>query len=314
MIEENDEKVEIPEEKIPDKTKTVNLSNSKDLLNLIFETKNLEDIKPLFIAHIKKIINDSKLHEKYKIIFLYDPVGRIGEYTAENIYQAISKGSKKDILMILVSKGGSIESAYQISKVCKHYGSKFIVTIPRKAKSAATLLTLGADEIHMGIMSELGPIDPQIGGLPALGLSNAVEYLASLCDKHPKSVQMLATYLSKVLDLQTLGYFQRVSESEAHYAKKLLEGKNLPEGMTAESVANSLVNDYKDHSFVIDKDEIKNYLGEYIKTDTPEFKLSDEIHKFLALLSLYVKVIKNKTLSIEGNIEDNMLFAVPAKD
>lgn len=39
------------------------------------------------------------------------------------------------------------------------------------------MLALGADEIHTGIISELGPIDPQIGDYPALGLGAAVEHI-----------------------------------------------------------------------------------------------------------------------------------------
>jgi ClpP class serine protease len=39
---------------------------------------------------------------------------------------------------------------------------KLRVIVPNIAKSAATLFALGADEILMGYLSELGPIDPQV--------------------------------------------------------------------------------------------------------------------------------------------------------
>ena len=38
----------------------------------------------------------------------------------------------------------------------------FSVVVPNVAKSTATMLVLGADEIVVGPSSELGPIDPQI--------------------------------------------------------------------------------------------------------------------------------------------------------
>jgi len=39
------------------------------------------------------------------------------------------------------------------------------VVVPRTAKSAATLLAIGADEIHMGPLGQLGAgIDPQMAG------------------------------------------------------------------------------------------------------------------------------------------------------
>lgn len=82
----------------------------------------------------------------------------------DQIYKSLEKDDKKDNLLILFSNGGSVEPAYLISKCCKEYSKKFIVAIPRKAKSATTLIALGADEIYMVQMSQLGPIDPQIGG------------------------------------------------------------------------------------------------------------------------------------------------------
>ena len=42
---------------------------------------------------------------------------------------------------------------------------KFSVLIPYYAKSAATLLSLAADEIVMGPMGELGPVDPSVANI-----------------------------------------------------------------------------------------------------------------------------------------------------
>ena len=44
--------------------------------------------------------------------------------------------------------------------------SKLVLVVPDIAKSAATVLALGADEIMLGPASDLGPVDPQmsVGG------------------------------------------------------------------------------------------------------------------------------------------------------
>ena len=253
------------------------------------------------------MIKNNPISSKYTILFLYDPNGDIMPYTADRIYNALPKKEKQNILLIIHSNGGRIEPAYLISKCCKEYSEKFVVSVPRKAKSAATLISLGADEIHMGIMSELGPIDPQFGGLPALGLSSAVEYLAGLCKSHPESGDMLAKYLSLTLDLRTLGYFERVSESAMQYAQRLLQGKNLPEGQNIYSVAATFVYTYKDHSFVIDKDEAKQFLGDTIKTESDEYELGNEIHNFLDKVNLCADIFKQHTFSIVGTCGD-MIF------
>jgi len=75
--------------------------------------------------------------------------------------------SKKDLVLILHSNGGFSLSAERIIDVCRNYcaqrndGSKFIVVVPKKAKSAATIVALGSDKIYLRDTAELGPVDPQ---------------------------------------------------------------------------------------------------------------------------------------------------------
>ena len=280
------------------------ISGFKNVASLIYESEKIEDTRPKIVSYLNNLIKKSPVSSKYSILFLYDPNGDIMPYTADRIYNALPKKEKRNILLIIHSSGGRIEPAYLISKCCKEYSDKFVVSVPRKAKSAATLISLGADEIHMGIMSELGPIDPQFGGLPALGLSSAVEYLAGLCKSHPESSDMIAKYLSLTLDLRTLGYFERVSESAMQYAQRLLQGKKLPEGQNIYSVAATFVYTYKDHSFVIDKDEAKQFLGETIKTESDEYELGNEIHNFLDNVNLFADIFKQHTFSIVGTCDD----------
>ena len=175
------------------------------------EWKNVEEVLrknvPLFL---REKWGSSKL-ENYNPILFLDQSNQIGEEHADRVYEALcSYKEKRDILLIAGSMGGRIEPAYLISKNCKASAqSRFVVVIPRKAKSAATLLALGADEIHMGPMSELGPIDPQLGRIPALSLTNALQTVARLVTEYPGSADMFAKYLQSQLDLGILGYFER---------------------------------------------------------------------------------------------------------
>lgn len=74
---------------------------------------------------------------------------------------------KKDLVLILHSDGGFSLSAERIIDVCKNYclqrndGSIFFVVVPKKAKSAATIVALGADKVYLKDTAELGPVDPQ---------------------------------------------------------------------------------------------------------------------------------------------------------
>lgn len=240
-----------------------------------------------------------------KVLFIYqEDDENIGSLTLDSIYSKVSSFDKtKRLLLILHSSGGRIEPAYLISKGCKQYSSEFAIAVPRRAKSAATLIALGADEIHMGDVSELGPIDPQIGGLPALALSNAIEVVAGIAARHPGSSEMFASYLSNKLNLQNLGYFERVAESAIDYGIRLLGKKNLPK--TGREIATELVKSYKDHGFVIDKEEAKKLLGDMIKSDTPEYFLANDIARFIANTKLALWVTdpddREYTFSIVGD-------------
>lgn len=281
------------------KSKTYNLFEFKNIVDLVYDCDSLSIIRKHFSDHIDKIISKYNLNN-CEVLFLYLPYSNIDENTADKFYNAIPKNKTQKILLIINSPGGRVEPAYLISKACKEFSESFIASIPRKAKSAATLISLGADEIHMGAMSELGPIDPQFGGLPALGLSSALERLALLSTKYPKSSEMFASYLTNKLDLGVLGYFERVSESAVQYAQRLLKGKKFPGKENAESVANRFVYAYKDHSFVIDRDEAAQSLGNHIKTDTEEYNLGNDIHNFLEQLNLCTRAFKKQNTSIVG--------------
>lgn len=62
----------------------------------------------------------------------------------------------------LDSPGGSARDAYKIALLLRSIASHIRVVIPDYAKSAATLLSLVADEIFMGSAAELGPLDVQL--------------------------------------------------------------------------------------------------------------------------------------------------------
>ena len=278
------------------------LSDFRQLITLIRSGKE-DDLKTAVARHLRKLAVDHGMQD-YLVLYLFDTERSIGSPHANDLYEAAAEGKKqKDILLIIQSSGGRIEPAYLASKTCKRLAKdRFLAVVPRRAKSAATLLALGADEIHMGLMSELGPIDPQIGGYPALGLTNALNKVAELAAKFPRSSDMWSKYLGTKLDLNNLGYFDRVTESAAQYAERLMRTKTLPEGKTATTTASHFVNHYKDHSFVIDYDEAIGLLGtDTIKIDTKEYAFGNAVYGFLNLLELVLSAIQNKDFALVGN-------------
>jgi hypothetical protein len=181
-----------------------------------------------------------------------------------------------------------VEPAYQISKLFKSFAnSTFKLVVPRFAKSAATLLAIGADEIHMGLLGQLGPIDPQIGGLPALGVSRALMTIASVAAQHPNSAEMFARYLRMALTVEQIGYCDRIGDSAMQYAERLLSTKTrlVPQART---IARRLVHEYKDHAFVIDIDEAQKLLGsDWVKTGTNEVEAAEALYRLFEMVNLF---------------------------
>jgi ClpP class serine protease len=74
----------------------------------------------------------------------------------------LSVGEVDQLNLIIDSPGGEGTVAEKIIELCRAYCSEFRVIVPNRAKSAATIIALGSDEIVMGYCSELGPIDAQV--------------------------------------------------------------------------------------------------------------------------------------------------------
>jgi hypothetical protein len=295
----------------PNPTPVISGTASKfnaDIGRIILASKNDDDkdLKRIVKEDIESIMSSYNL-DSYKLVILFDEHDSIGKYHASSIYSAVSslRENPKDVMLIISSSGGSIEPAYLISKTLKRVKkNKFTAVVPRRAKSAATLICLGADEIHMGMMSELGPIDPQIAGLPALALGNSLDLIADLVTRFPEASAMFGRYIADQAPIRVLGYFQRVNESAVQYAERLLIQDNLPDGKTTLEVADHLVNHYKDHSFVIDFDECRQILGDKIvKESTDEYNAGDDVYKYLELVGIITK-IDNKEFWISGSSED----------
>lgn len=71
-------------------------------------------------------------------------------------------GDVHTLNLILHSPGGDGTVVETFVSLCRIHCKRFRVVIPTMAKSAATMISLGADVIVMGPSSEIGPIDAQI--------------------------------------------------------------------------------------------------------------------------------------------------------
>jgi hypothetical protein len=150
----------------------------------------------------------SKLEVKRKsrifsIIHCGDDHDHICGHTFSAIFEQRSSVKNIDTLELLLhSPGGSADIAYQVMRFFRRRCKKVNVIVPLTAKSAATLMCLGADAI-LGEFPDLGPIDVQIEDLIEKG-SRPISPLDEF-----KSTEFLRDYAVEILDLFTLLIIRR---------------------------------------------------------------------------------------------------------
>lgn len=207
------------------------------------------------------------------------------ENLAEAFFRAReSLPENKPVAVLVDSGGGQARAAYRIVMTLRKRCNRFVAVVPRRAKSAATLLSLGADCLMLGDHAELGPMDVQVWDPEEEGMTSALNELQSLESLHnvalgafddtmllltrrtgkktasniPHALEFIAgVYRPLMAKLDAVRYSQRSRQLRVgeDYLVRLLLRRYEP--MIAASIARHLVNDYSDHNFLIDHDELE---------------------------------------------------------
>ena len=129
------------------------------------------------------------------LAYVESPAGENVELCREDAgaFEELVRGmdKTKKLFIILNTGGGDPDAAEKIVNVFRNeFKAGVEVIIPDYAKSAGTLISIGADKIIMGPAAELGPVDPQI-------------FVTS--PKHPED----AMFFSARKELDTLEHIER---------------------------------------------------------------------------------------------------------
>jgi Serine dehydrogenase proteinase len=212
----------------------------------------------------------------------------------------IEKGAGVDL--IIHSPGGDPNAAEQMVNILLAKTDDIRVIVPQSAKSAATMISLVANEILMSDSSELGPIDPQIpimthqGPLyrPAKAILNGLQKIMQ--DTIDNNNNLNPTYypILQGIDAALIDHCEKSIQHSINLAKKWLQRSMCSDESIAMSIAKQLVDieKFPNHGAVIDWREAKN-LGLNV-TYLPQ---DDELWQGIwRLFCMYAVDLKSKEL------------------
>jgi len=194
--------------------------------------KEVQQSCDLRVPLLKKISNH--FENRFVIAFytnFYSEGGIITDEDVEMLQNILltRQVSKKKVLLIINSPGGDPLAAERFVKVLKEFSENdYWVLIPHMAKSAATVIALGASKICMFPSSELGPIDIQVsweGELrPAYSILDAYETLLNkgIALKKEERIEPILQQLS-VFDPTYVEWLKRVRELSKDIVIKILK-------------------------------------------------------------------------------------------
>ena len=143
------------------------------LMGRWFALKRAQAIAAIEKLHGARVITMIHRQEK-RSLFGFNVSRHIDLEDAQTIIAAIKETPPdRPIDLILHTPGGLVLAAMQIARAVEAHPAKVTVYVPVYAMSGGTLIALAADEIVLGEFSVLGPIDPQIAGLPAASIVRA---------------------------------------------------------------------------------------------------------------------------------------------
>lgn len=105
---------------------------------------------------------------------------------------------KKGLDLILHTPGGDMAATESIVDYLRRMFNQDIVCyIPQIAMSGGTMIACSCKEIIMGKQSNIGPIDPQFGGIPAHGVIEEFETAIKAIKKDPQSIPIWQKIVEK---------------------------------------------------------------------------------------------------------------------
>ena len=241
-------------------------------LQTALQRKYLEAMRTRKIAQIERMRGSRvilMIHRQETMNLLGFPLVRyIDVNDSEEVLRAIQlTDAEMPLDIVLHTPGGLVLAATQIARAIQGHKGKVTVFVPHYAMSGGTLIALAADEIVMCDHSVLGPIDPQLGQMPAASLIRVVEQ-KPITEIDDQTLVLADVGRKAIAQVETV-------------ARRLLTDKMDEE--KAATLAAQLATGTWTHDYPISAEEARE-MGLPVRTNMPE--------EILELMTLYPQPVR----------------------
>jgi hypothetical protein len=240
------------------------------------------------LERIREIANTVANDKDADILFINAAMD--GQLDWDIVLEGAKRNPRPNLVLILVTEGGQADVAYRCMRLLhSRYPGNITAVVPGWCKSAGTLMCIGATDIQMAELGELGPLDVQLSRpdqmnemTSGLAIDTAVEKLqheafklfmgfitemgesdirfslktASTLAKDI-SVGLFAPIFAKLDPISIGEDFRSYKIAEAYAERLHLRGKNLRRDRKVDGLK-ALLESYPSHGFVIDVDEARS--------------------------------------------------------
>ncbi len=217
------------------------------------------------------------IHRQESLGFFGIPIFRyISIEDSEQVLRAIRMTPPEmPIDLIVHTPGGLALASTQIANALVRHKGPVRVIVPHYAMSGGTLLALSADEIIMDPNAVLGPVDPQIGQMPAASILKVLE------QKDIKDIEDQTLIMADIA--------RKAIDQMKSYLLWLLTQNGMEEEK-AERIAQELATGKYTHDYPLTVEYLKE-LGLNVSTDVPE-----EVY---ALMELFPQPMGSQVPSVQ---------------
>ncbi|HEL3791281.1 TPA: hypothetical protein UMT86_000907 [Stenotrophomonas maltophilia] len=239
------------------------------------------------------------------VIVINHRVSRDLHYKLSRVLQ--NSAASKNCTVFLTTRGGDPNGGYRVARCLRNHYEHVRLVVPSRCKSAGTLIAIAANEVVIGDLGELGPLDIQVKKGSELEENSSgldIQQALQAVTKHAQdafyrlmlstrefglSTRLCAEFAATVtsgivhplmsqIDPLRVGEMQRATRVALEYGERL----NAHSSNLKHNALERLIGAYPAHGFVIDRKEASELFKEVGKPSKEE---GDLIDAFWDLLS-----------------------------